>query len=393
VLLIRDGLPAGEWDRIEVLVHELGHYLGAVRVADPNSVMRPGVGDGKAGQRDFTIRFDPVNVLLLNMWAEQLRTGKVKSWKDLTPVAKARFARVYDGMMAVTPEEKFAQPYHDLILAVKNNPGAVAVAPTPMATPSVPMPVTPNTPMVPTLPKPMEVIPPPGEKMGVKEKAIRNVVTAVGIAAGEAAKAGLKEDAFTEALAKAAAAAALKEDETVRAAAFSVGLGLGLDDSTVLRNNPLTRTLCLTVDPEATFQARAKLLSAATIHNRRDLCQHFAVSLALAELVGPKLAEQTGVAKELADAKGTSGFSFADLQADFAGVELFNRVKSDENMLKRLSVSFTITATVPSLEGLKEGLSTKDFESQYGGVSDTRYKTEVAKIRDRIKTTQDALKK
>ena len=47
-ILLRDGLPASGPDQLEVLVHELGHYLGAVRIPDPNSVMRPTVGDGKA---------------------------------------------------------------------------------------------------------------------------------------------------------------------------------------------------------------------------------------------------------------------------------------------------------------------------------------------------------
>ena len=50
-----------EPERLEVLVHELGHFLGAVHSPEKSSVMRPDLGDRQANDRQFRIGFDPVN--------------------------------------------------------------------------------------------------------------------------------------------------------------------------------------------------------------------------------------------------------------------------------------------------------------------------------------------
>src|SRR5205085_7080037 len=52
-----------EPERMEVLLHELGHFLGAVHSPAPDSVMRSILGDRIARVKDFRITFDPVNVL------------------------------------------------------------------------------------------------------------------------------------------------------------------------------------------------------------------------------------------------------------------------------------------------------------------------------------------
>jgi uncharacterized protein YfiM (DUF2279 family) len=59
-----------------------------------------------------------------------------------------------------------------------------------------------------------------------------------------------------------------------------------------------------------------------TLHGRGDLAQHFGVSAAIAAAGGGVLADSIGVFKELDDSRGGSGFSFPDLLADRAGVEL-----------------------------------------------------------------------
>ena len=46
----------------------------------------------------------------------------------------------------------------------------------------------------------------------------------------------------------------------------------------------------------------------------------FAISAALTAHSGAERAKQVGVAKEFLDALGSSGFSFADLAADYAGI-------------------------------------------------------------------------
>src|SRR5262249_19165218 len=59
-ILIREWYPRSEPERLEVLVHELGHFLGASHSAEGDSVLRPRLADGKALASSFRIRFDPL---------------------------------------------------------------------------------------------------------------------------------------------------------------------------------------------------------------------------------------------------------------------------------------------------------------------------------------------
>ncbi len=56
-ILIRENARSVlEPERLEVLVHELGHFLGAAHSSRPDSVMRPVVGDGRAARGHIKLR-------------------------------------------------------------------------------------------------------------------------------------------------------------------------------------------------------------------------------------------------------------------------------------------------------------------------------------------------
>ncbi len=57
--------------RLELLLHELGHFLGAVHSPEPDSVMRPVLSSGKP--RSAPLRFDPVNTLVMYLVGEEIR--------------------------------------------------------------------------------------------------------------------------------------------------------------------------------------------------------------------------------------------------------------------------------------------------------------------------------
>ena len=191
------------------------------------------------------------------------------------------------------------------------------------------------------------------------------------------------QDALTEAYIRTAASAANKLDEAVRVPALLIGLGIGLDNSTILSNNPLTKKLCAAVESADERQERLAKLGTPTMHRRRDLCQHFAVSVALTEIVGAGLAELAGVTKELADMKGTSGFSFADLCTDLAGVEFASRLQKTP-LLDTIAKEFAVVDYVPDIKGLREGLSESRFEKDFGGITDRRYTQELESLRKRV---------
>jgi hypothetical protein len=377
-ILIREG-AGGSGDQVELLTQELGHYLGGTRIPDPNSVMRADVGNGKANLAKFTIRFDPVNVLIMNLWAEDLASGKAKSMSTLRPETRARLARIYDTLAVSHPDTPLATAYKDLVAAERPAPGHGF-------DPHDPNPLKLTNPRTPDA-EPTAV----PTDLSNREKAIRRVVRGVTLRAVDNAKKPesgddkkLTGDALTENLVRTAANIAAGEDESLQVAALAVGLGLALDDSTILRDNPLVRTMVRRIEPDADRKERIAALGGPTVKNRRDWCQHFAVSVALAELIGPRLAEQAGVAKEVADMQGTSGFSFADLTADFAGVEFYNLLKKDAANLDKIKDTFAVGDFVPDQTGVSDGLTKAEFELQFGSLSDDRYKKAVAEVRARI---------
>jgi hypothetical protein len=216
----------------------------------------------------------------------------------------------------------------------------------------------------------------------------RSVIAAVVVAAqrNAARPAPLKGDALTEHYVRAAAAAARKLPEKERAPAFLLGIGVALDTAALLRKNPVTGDLWNRLETEKERGQRLKVIGTPTVHGRHDLAQHFAVSAALTASHGARAAETAGVLKELLDAEeGGSGFSFADLAADLAGVALGEQVLRRPARLGALEKDFAVRDYVPPPRGLEEGLARADFERRYGGVTDKRFRAALEGLRKRVR--------
>jgi hypothetical protein len=222
-----------------------------------------------------------------------------------------------------------------------------------------------------------------------KQAAVRKVLRAITARAAANARregdARVDGDVLTELYVRTAADVARSEEGDVRASAFLIGLGLGLDDSDVLRTNRLTAAFCKAVEPDDERKARLVVLGLPTVRGRRDLCQHFVVSAALTEFVGGALAVQAGLAKELLDMKGDSGFSFTDLCADVAGVEFANLAKKDPGVLDQWRRAFKVEEFVPAIDGLRDGMSEDQFKRVYGSVGDDRFIQGMADLRKRVR--------
>jgi hypothetical protein len=217
--------------------------------------------------------------------------------------------------------------------------------------------------------------------------ATRRVVAAV----VEAAKANatvarpLKGDALTECYVRAAAAEAGRLPAAEGASAFLTALGIALDDSTLLRDNRLLAGFYRQVESDEERKLRLAVLGSPTVRGRRDWCQHFGVSCMLTALAGPAAAEAAGLLKERLDMRpGGSGFSFADLSADYAGVAFAARVQKGGLALDKLATGFAVNDQVPDAAGLADGLTAEEFRKQIGSFDDDRFAAEVARIRQRI---------
>ncbi len=126
-----------------------------------------------------------------------------------------------------------------------------------------------------------------------------------------------------------------------------------------------------------------------TFNQREDLAQHYFVSAALSVSAGVGIADAVGLAKELDDSMGGSGFSFADLLADRAGVSFAQLATRDETNAKRLQLKILNseleeTHLMPSNKKLPEGLTEQQFKKEYHHVGSPTYKLVELDMEQRI---------
>jgi hypothetical protein len=183
---------------------------------------------------------------------------------------------------------------------------------------------------------------------------------------------------------RAAAKASRELPEKEAAPAFLLAIGIALDDSPLLRQNVLTRGTWRKIETDEERRERLRVLGEPTLHGRHDLAQHFAVSAALTAKYGPEAAESAGIAKEILDSRGGSGFSFADLSSDFAGIAFARRLLDKPSRLADIEKSFRISDYAISPRGLPEGLTAEQFAKEYGSLKDERYLRTQSDIRKRI---------
>ena len=340
-----------ERERLELLLHELGHFLGATHSPEADSVMRPVLGDGKARRKAFAVRFDPINTLIIAMVGEEMRRRRVQSFFQLSPSTRRRLGEVYAVLGKAMPQDestKHFQRISEVRVPTRRTGGSARGGP----------------------------------------DATRSVVAAVTVAARRLAALPKNEqptgDELTNLYVRAAAEAAAQAPAGSAPKSFLMGLAVALDDSVTLRKLPLTRNQVLKAESNDARKARLKVLGKPTIESRRDLAKHFFCSAALTATVGAASADQMGMMKEASDSQGGTGFSFADIAANRAGIRFAESVLAGRFPLKQLAESFSVRNFTPSIKGLPEGLAAAELLERFGGASDERFKSQLAEIDRRI---------
>ncbi len=351
-VLLFEWLPGiSEVERLEMLVHELGHYLGAAHSLAPDSVMRPLLADRRARWREFRIKPDLLNTLAMCLVADEIRSRNVTKLSDLSSATRQRLRQVYAALAKAFPEDSAAREIDRVVEITLIGPLAAGT---------------------------------------------RHVVRSVVRAAEGGDDSGAKPatgratrpqgDELTNFYIQRAAQAASELPEETRHLAFLLGIGIALDDSDFLPENPLTRKLCQSVESSRERQQRLAVLGNPTMLGRHDLAQHFVVSAFLTAHSGSLLADAAGVAKEYLDAQGGSGFSFADLAADQAGISFARLVVARKLGVKELGLGFATADYMPTIEGLPEDLSAATFRKEYARDSGRRFHELRAEIRARVQS-------
>jgi hypothetical protein len=362
-ILMREWTPPTEPGRLEVLLHELGHYLGAVHSPETTSVMRPRLGDGRSVSLRFPVGFDPLNTLAMNLIASEVRSRRVRSLAQLSAPTKDRLRRIYREVQTAIPDD----PTPDKFLTLLGPP---PVKPEP-----------PPAPRASELEDNARII-----VAGIVKAAERNRTLPDRATPGTAPPFRRSGDALTEYYFREAAVVARDLPQGEAAPAYLVGLAIALDTADLFRRNPVTGGLWRRIESDEDRHRRLKVLGVPTMYDRHDSCQHFVDSAALVVVSGPLAAEAAGVLKELLDSqKGGSGFSFADLGSDLSGVTFGQELLAEPGLLLRLANSFAVADYALPPDGLVEGLTYQEFASRFGSVADRRFMQEQQKLRKRIR--------
>jgi len=125
------------------------------------------------------------------------------------------------------------------------------------------------------------------------------------------------------------------------------------------------------------------------LRGRDDLTKHFIYSAALQQLGGVQIGLSIGEAKELLDSiSGGSGFSFADLAADKAGLKFAEYITSNNDNAEQAQVLFKRSEDenyfFPFVRDLPEDQSNIDFIRIYKDIDSLIYKETIKKIDKQI---------
>ena len=351
-ILVREGNPnISEAERLEFLIHELGHFLGAAHSPERASVMRPVLGDKQAGRSDFNIQFDPVNTLTIAMICEEMRRRNLTKLAELSPETKKRLGQIYMELARALPDDPAAFSYAQIVKSESGSPLVVATR---------------------------QVL------QQIVHAAIDNRALPITSSPTSTTPARRVGDELTGYLVREAAREAKSLPDDVKAQAFLLAITIGLSDTEFLGSLPSIGNTLRAIETPSERKIRLTFLNAITMRDRRDLARHFFTSAQLTAGGGAPAALAAGLAKELADAQGPNGFSFADLAADRAGIRFAQGVLDNSVTLGRLALAFSVPAYMPEVKDLPEKIAAEDFAAKFGTKDDPRFLKQLQKIDQQI---------
>ncbi|MCK5835843.1 MAG: hypothetical protein KAH09_01135 [Desulfobacula sp.] len=125
------------------------------------------------------------------------------------------------------------------------------------------------------------------------------------------------------------------------------------------------------------------------LRKREDLVKHFLVSAALTVSASSRLANFMGIAKEMDDSTNGSGFSFADLAADKAGVKMGELAIAGQDQARKLQQEMQLDpredAFMPEINNLPEGIMALEFNTRYQDLDSKAYNLINSEIETRLK--------
>jgi hypothetical protein len=120
------------------------------------------------------------------------------------------------------------------------------------------------------------------------------------------------------------------------------------------------------------------------LQGRHDLSKHLVISAAITSLADSELAALIGLDKEVEDSVSGSGFSFADLAADYAGIRLADAATANHADAMRiqqiLGKPHASTLYMPDISSLPQAMTDSEFAQGYQHTESEHYRQMLAQI-------------
>jgi hypothetical protein len=331
------------------LVHELGHFLGACHSPENDSVMRPKLGDGRANLRAFRMGFDPVNLLVMNMVTDELARRPVRSLAQLSPPTRKRLIDIFGTLARAMPDDPAAPIYVRLLGATA--PEAMAVR---------------------TL-----------------EPAVLDAARSVVMAITDEFKKNPKRetpsgDALTERCFRVAAEKCRQLPAEQAASAYTIGLAIALDRSSLLRFLAPRGVDWDKIESDDERRQRLEMMGEPTMYGQANLTQNFVVSAAVLLLVDGQAVSAAALQEEFIRVLGGDRFRFEDLMASLAGITFATQLDASPDLLDELAKSFRVADYLLSPKGFPAPLDRDQFSRQYGSMTDQRFLKKQDILRNRL---------
>ena len=175
---------------------------------------------------------------------------------------------------------------------------------------------------------------------------------------------------------------------------------IGMDMNRFVRRPPRVMNLTIvepgghekTVSPKEIKKVPRSQRVKFTLMQRNDLALHFLVSAAITVSAGGGMSDLLGLFKEMDDSRGGSGFSFADLTADRAGVKMAEVAMGPSfraNLLQQqMSEALKESDFMPRVDNLPEGIMELEFKTRYQDLDSESYRMIDDEIERRISACQ-----
>jgi len=364
-ILIREHGPRiGESERLEVLLHELGHYLGAAHSVSQASLMRPLLGDGQSNARSFQMTYDPINLLAMNLVSDQIRRPGFYSVKQIPIPVQQRLLDVYNWLTEQQPGDKSAMQMARVLCG-----GVFSKLEGPVRN------------------EQRQGL--PAEELRARRefrRAVLAILQALGRVADDRSEQSLSLDKLTEAYIRAAATTAATLEEKYAQKAFYFALAIALDRGYLIKRYDAVAEKIKTEKDLVVVASREKFVGKATIWRRVSLLQEFISAGILTQLVGADVARDVTTLEEIKQATEPAGFSFAAIVASRAGIRLNQALVSDEITFPKLAETFTIERFVPPVDSMRKIWTYAELEEDFGGTKGIYFQREIKKIQHAVDT-------